>query len=454
MDDPLIPESENSPTKNTNNSYGNTRNAEDYHQTESYKAFIEELEELKQEFLLRNYATVWSGCLELIVKLIRLSSPIGTPTLQKEDFKSLPIVEAWKSLCSPEADDAKEPSESIMISLHLWTNAWSLIITLIGKWHEQSQVSNKRRISSFSSQKIAKEGFRSPVHRFSIENVDAIEDRIYSMDRNLESIWGCLSQFYHPDPHAIPPELILAITLVAVKQERLQTADKIVTSWLKSIPETWQAVMKATALRMDWEEEKLENDKTAKFCLHYDSIMTLYVAHVLVGQQRWNEAPEFLHKDPVLPRERKLLIIELLDQAKQEHEAMLQRNFLPVHPTSAVAVVSQTNSENSFGISAQAPSLDRNQLASKGCSSIGAKKESLLKWLNSFSNKVSHNFSFSVFSSALAMVVILILISRRNKLKPFTTGAFSGGWGTYWLYRILKSIRPALPPTSGGPDSI
>ncbi|KAJ9066172.1 hypothetical protein DSO57_1012161 [Entomophthora muscae] len=136
------------------------------------------------------------------------------------------MIEAWKIFYSPEEhNNPKKIPEHFIVSFQLWMNSWSLLITLIGKWHEQSQGFNNK--SPISSQEKPKEAFKTPNSGFSNMDIEVIEDKIYAMDRSIESIWGCLSQFYHPEPHTIPSDLVLGTMLIAVKQEKFQTCGEI-----------------------------------------------------------------------------------------------------------------------------------------------------------------------------------------------------------------------------------
>ncbi|KAJ9056316.1 hypothetical protein DSO57_1034381 [Entomophthora muscae] len=166
--------------------------------------------------------------------------------------------------------------------------------------------------------------------------------------------------------------------------------------------------------------------------------MTLYISHVLVGQARWKDAPSFLKADTILPEERKFLIKELLDQAWQEHEDSLHRKQpVPAHSASALAAA-QGSSKGKSSSQSSTPE-EHGALMSRESSSVGEEKGFMFKYLQYFKDNLCQTSPLAAVSGVLAVAAILFWFSQRKKMKVNpSTGIFSGGWGTYWLYRIFQ----------------
>jgi len=230
-----------------------------------------------------------------------------------------------------------------------------------------------------------------------------------------------LVSFYAPEIYSIPSDLVLGLLLVSVKQESFTFAETVAVSWTESIPNAWCRQLQSNFDSIAW--DNLDDSNTEgieRLCFHYDSILKLYIAHALVGQARWATIPGIVRKDRVLSPMRQSHLNDLVDQAYQEYEASLKITLdQPSQSATAVSSSSPVSRSTSLAIKTP-PFLARFQT-----------------WSRSFFN--SHNVKPAVITGIAALVIVVWITKRSSNNKS---------WGMIWLLRILRSLRPALPPTS------
>lgn len=399
-------------------------------EAQDYQAYLDELESINQEFLLRNYTTAWLGCIELLIKLLSLpssqtssrsASPIttynnsGNKTSDNPNSSNsnITLIEEWKQTYSPPFVISEGHRQS---KFHLWVNVWSLLITVVGK-------------ETYSGSSLESTDFSSILgHGFTQADISKMESYLLGMERSLIGIWRGLVSFYSPEIYTIPSDLILGLMLVAIKKQSFTFAESVAVTWTQSIPNSWRQQLQKSSVNMNWEviESDSEAEGIERLCQHYDSIQTLYIAHALVGQARWASIPGVISKDSVLSKERQQNLNDLVEQAYQEFEAS-QQITLDQPPQSAAALaskssVSQTSSQTSSLATEPPPLLTRFQ-----------------SWSRNFftSDKLT-----PAVVSAIAALIFALWITKRNSSNNKSRAMI-------WILRIIRSLRPALPPTSG-----
>lgn len=394
-------------------------------ETQGYQNYLEELESINQEFLLRNYTTVWHGCIELLIKLLRLPSPQNSPRSaspvtiddnsenktsdnQEVSKSDITLIEKWKHIYSPPF----KINESLQSKFHLWVNIWSLLITVVGK---EATPESTLESSDFSS---------VLGHEFTQADISKMESHLLGMERSLSGIWRALVSFYSPNIYTIPSDLVLGLMLVAIKKQDFTFAESVAVSWTQSIPDSWCQQLQKSSINIKWEE--IESDSEAegieRLCQHYDSIQTLYIAHALVGQARWALIPGVISKDRVLSKERQENLNDLVEQAFQEFETS-QQITLDQPPQSAAALALKSPISRTATLATEPPPL----------------LTRFQSWSRKFftADKVT-----PAVVSAVAALIIALWITKRNSTN-------NKSWAMLWILRIIRSLRPALPPTSG-----